>query len=108
MVRIRNSGRRRNGSREDAFVGRVFEFDEQFLPHFAGKCEALVFAADPRDRAVHEHQRKVLRVIDAESIQAEDDAVKAIGGGKAIEGADAAVAEEPHAFFSQGDEDFVL
>ena len=40
--------------------------------------------------------------------ESQDDAAKALDGGKAVERPGAAVAEEPHALFSERDEDLVL
>lgn len=88
---------RRNRPWEHTFINSVFKFCDQLLTNLASQRQALVLTADPRDRPVHEHQREILGVLGAESIEAQDDAPEVLHGWKAVKRPGAIVAEETNA-----------
>ena len=81
--------------------------------HLAGEGESLVHVADAGDRAVHEHQLEVLRVLAAELVETPENRADPLERLELVErGVEhrrvVARIEQPEAFFGERVEDVVL
>src|SRR5207342_2699989 len=86
---------------------------DQVRLHLAGESEPLVHLADAGDRAVHEHQLEVLRVLAAELVEAPEDRADPIERLELVErrvhysGVVSRI-QEPETLFGERVEDVVL
>ena len=86
---------------------------DQVRLHLAGEREPLVHLADAGDRAVHEHQLEVLRVLAAELVEAPEYRADPVERLELVEcrvqdGGVVARIQQPEAFFGERVEDVVL